>query len=63
VKLPPERTKAYGCCDYRQEMMLVGLCRRLSDPNLEPAERHALQAAIRDLEDALYGGSPSTVQS
>lgn len=58
MKSPKTRTKAYGCRDYRQEMMLVGLCRRLNDPHLGQEERRTLQAAIRELEDVLYGEAP-----
>jgi hypothetical protein len=58
----PQDPPTYGCSDYRQEMMLVGLCRRLCDPNLDPAERRALQAAIRELEEALYGTPSSAAQ-
>lgn len=59
---PPQRPRVYGCSDYRQEMMLVGLCRRLCDPHLEQAERRALQAAIRELEEALYDAPASAEQ-
>jgi hypothetical protein len=44
-------------------MMLVGLCRRLNDPHLGQEERRTLQAAIRELEDALYGEAPPPVNA
>ncbi|MDJ0809488.1 MAG: hypothetical protein QNJ48_04215 [Desulfobacterales bacterium] len=40
----------YGCRDYRQEMILVGLHRRLSQENLSEEERRALEEEIRQIE-------------
>jgi hypothetical protein len=42
--------KAYTCNDYRQEMVLIGLRRRLTDPALTPPEKKELEAQIRKLE-------------
>jgi hypothetical protein len=38
------------CQDYRQEMMLLALRRRLHADTLEPAEREAIEQEIRRLE-------------
>lgn len=40
----------YTCNDYRQEMILVGLKKQLTDPNLTDAQREQLQAQIRQLK-------------
>lgn len=42
--------KPYTCTEYRQEMILLGLQRRLADPNLDPAEKQRLQEQIRKIE-------------
>ncbi len=42
--------KAYTCNDYRQEMVLIGLRRRLTDPSLSQTEKKELEAQIRKLE-------------
>jgi hypothetical protein len=42
--------KAYTCTEYRQEMVLLGLRRRLADPALNPSEKKELEAQIRKLE-------------
>jgi len=48
VKPSPQRT--YTCSDYRQEMRLLGLKRRLEDPALTDDERRRLEAEIQALE-------------
>lgn len=40
----------YTCTEYRQEMMLLGLQRQLTDPALTPAQREALVKKIQELE-------------
>ena len=40
----------YTCTDYRQEMILVGLRRRLADPQLPEKERQRLLERINRLE-------------
>ncbi len=40
----------YGCRDYRQEMILVGLHERLRRENLTEEERRALEEEIRRIE-------------
>ena len=42
--------KAYTCTEYRQEMVLLSLRRRLADPSLEPSEKKELEAQVRKLE-------------
>ena len=38
------------CNDYRQEMMLLGLKRRLAREDLSDAEKQAIEAQIKILE-------------
>lgn len=40
----------YTCVEYREEMLLLSLQRRLADEDLVPAEREELLAQIRNLE-------------
>ena len=42
--------KAYTCTEYRQEMVLLSLRRRLADPTLSPSEKKELEAQVRKLE-------------
>jgi hypothetical protein len=42
--------KRYTCNEYRQEMMLAGLRKRLADPNLSESEKKQLEQEIRQLE-------------
>lgn len=42
--------KRYTCNEYREEMILLGLVRKLEDPALSEAERNQIQEQIRDLE-------------
>jgi len=42
--------KRYTCNDYRLEMMLAGMRRRLADPGLNEDERERLRQEIRLLE-------------
>lgn len=44
------RTGVYTCTDYRTEMILLGLQRRLAVPDLNEAERESLRLEIRKLE-------------
>jgi hypothetical protein len=55
IDFPPSHDKEcpmkrYTCSDYRQEMMLAGLRRQLSDPQLSEADRKTLEERIRRLE-------------
>ena len=43
----------YTCVDYRQEMILMGLKRRLEQPDLSEEEERSLRRQIRELESAL----------
>lgn len=45
-----DRKPPYGCRDYRQEMILVGLHKRLRQDDLTEAERQALEEEIRQIE-------------
>jgi hypothetical protein len=40
----------YTCNDYREEMILLSLQRRLSSPDLSPEETEALKQEIARLE-------------
>ncbi|MBW1642003.1 MAG: hypothetical protein JRJ39_15480 [Deltaproteobacteria bacterium] len=43
-------SNTYTCQDYRQEMILLGLQRRLNDTNLSDEERGGVIEEIRKLE-------------
>ena len=45
-----ENKHNYTCTDYRQEMMLLGLKKRLQDPELTEEEKRGLEEEIRRLE-------------
>ena len=47
---PPAR---YTCTEYREEMILLGLKRRLEDPGLPEADRIDIQETIRRLEQQM----------
>lgn len=40
----------YTCNDYRQEMILLSLRRRLNDPEIDDHEKQKVEEAIRQLE-------------
>jgi hypothetical protein len=40
----------YTCNDYRQEMRLIGMKRRLKEENLSEAEKQELEKEIEALE-------------
>lgn len=40
----------YTCAEYREEMLLLSLRRRLAEQDLTPAEREELSNQIRVLE-------------
>jgi hypothetical protein len=44
------RPARYTCFDYRSEMMLAGLKRRLAGEDLREAEKAEIECAIADLE-------------
>ena len=45
--------KKYTCSDYREEMRLVGLKKRLSEENLSRTERQNIRKEIAKLEEVL----------
>ena len=45
-----EKTSNYTCKDYREEMLLLGLRKRLEDQALSDAERASLRQEIERLE-------------
>jgi uncharacterized membrane protein len=45
-----EKKSRYTCADYRKEMTLLGLKRRLSGEQLSDKERRKLRSEIRRLE-------------
>ena len=44
------RYQPYGCRDYRQEMILVGLHERLRNGNLTEEERQKIEQEIQKIE-------------
>ncbi len=49
--MPPN--PKYTCSDYREEMRLLGLKKRLNENDLSPAEKLRLKAEISKLQKAL----------
>ncbi len=49
--MPPE--KKYTCRDYREEMRLLGLKKRLNAENLSRTDKKVIEAEIARLEKAL----------
>ena len=45
--------KLYTCNEYREEMLLLGLQRRLNAEDISEEERQALKERIKDLEAAM----------
>ncbi|MEE4264121.1 MAG: hypothetical protein V2I56_15640 [Desulfobacteraceae bacterium] len=48
----PQNPK-YTCNDYREEMRLLGLKKRLNDKNLSPDEKRIIKAEVLKMEKAL----------
>ena len=48
-----QQTGAYTCNEYREEMVLLGLQRRVNHPHVTPEEKKALQEEIRLLEEKM----------
>ena len=42
--------KRYTCTDYRLEMILLGLTRKLNDAKLTPEEREEITREIQEIE-------------
>lgn len=47
------KNNAYTCAEYREEMMLLGLKRRLANHNLTEEERQVILREIEKLEIAM----------
>ena len=45
--------KTFSCTEYRKEMMLLGLQKRLYENDLTEAEKQDLKARIADLKAAI----------
>ena len=43
----------YTCSDYRQEMILAGLRRRLADPDLDEREKERLTRQVQQMEQEM----------
>ena len=43
----------YTCYEYREEMMLLGLKKRLNSDNLNEGEKRALLKEIEELEEKM----------
>ena len=43
----------YTCSDFREEMILVALKKRLASENLTDEERDALEKRIKELESSI----------
>ncbi len=44
---------SYTCADYREEMILLSLRKRLEDPDVPEDEKPTIQARIQELEKSL----------
>jgi hypothetical protein len=49
----PQKNK-YSCSDYREEMRLIGLKKRLNEEALSPTEKQAIETEINELEKILH---------
>jgi hypothetical protein len=45
--------KQYTCTDYRLEMILLGLHRKLNDPCLDPEEKDSIRQEILRIEEEM----------
>ncbi|WP_169728942.1 hypothetical protein [Desulfatirhabdium butyrativorans] len=43
----------YTCTDYRLEMILLGLNRKLNDPHVDPEEKDAIRREILRIEEEM----------
>ena len=48
-----EESSNYTCKDYRQEMVLLSLRKRLQEPGLSDTEKAAVRAEIKRVETAM----------
>ena len=44
------KTANYTCNDYREEMILLGLQKQLTKPDLTPEEKERIETQIREVE-------------
>ena len=49
--MPPKNQ--YTCSDYREEMRLIGLKKRLNEENLSRTEKKTIETEIAELEKTL----------
>jgi hypothetical protein len=49
----PQKNK-YSCSDYREEMRLIGLKKRLNEEALSPTEKQVIETEINELEKILH---------
>jgi hypothetical protein len=47
------QNKKYTCNDYREEMRLIGLKKRLNEENLSRTEKKTIETEIAELEKTL----------
>ena len=47
------KSENYTCADYREEMILLSLRRRLEDPGVSEAEKPIILSRIQELEESL----------
>jgi hypothetical protein len=45
--------KKYTCSDYREEMRLIGLRKRLNEEKLSPTDKQIIETEVANLEKAL----------
>ncbi len=45
-----DKKNVYTCCEYREEMMLLALRRKLAESKLDNNEKTALEKEIAELE-------------
>jgi hypothetical protein len=48
-----DSVKRYTCLEYREEMILLGLQKRLASENLTPGEKERLLKEIRKVEEEM----------
>jgi hypothetical protein len=51
--MQPPPVRKYTCADYREEMRLLGLKRRLAQENLPEEERRRISEEVTRLEQAM----------
>lgn len=51
-----KRKIKYTCTEYREEMRLLALLRRLEEPDLTAGERESIRDEVRRIEELLEMG-------